>query len=576
MAAPNPLRIDTSSEPPIPHIAALFVVKFDHRKGYTLGWHRATEDVTLEGVVEYKSLPSGLHSVEEDLVYFIHDEYAGLSTFINKPDEQSDRAARMLAVGVIVPLEHGRMGRSWRHAVVLKELARSQIEDGDNTTALEEYWDKHKLTPESRTGSGAQDPQQTNGYRKSRSMSAATTFISGHHALIPHHPASTLEESVKTFGPLIFPLYRAALLRKRILIVTDTPVEFSCNLVYNMSILSSVSTSLLSLIPEGDVPPYWLRPLFTVGVLDIPQLERNKTPTTTSSSDDSWIACTTDDVLSTKPDLYDILVLMPRSDSKTESNRVFPKIVPSKPELTKAFPKTGIKSTQRDYDRFVHLFQALQRFAPSPVTNNDFSADGTNDASSIASGSSGFSENKVVVEPSSWSRAAYTSLVWWASAGDRRAGLGDSEEDDKERDLALLHYEGDDEQTREVALVAYFHSMTKALFQTIAEAVARADGKSLQEDAYHDDDDDENDASPADPNSTRQPPVVEGDETENLLGRDGEKGDVEISQDDMTAMGLDSWSASDKQFVENFVHLWWGRKAVVHAGVIECCGIRII
>jgi len=56
--------------------------------------------------------------------YFIHDEYAGLSAFINRPDEESDRSARMLAIGVIVPLEHGRIGRSWRHAVALKELAR--------------------------------------------------------------------------------------------------------------------------------------------------------------------------------------------------------------------------------------------------------------------------------------------------------------------------------------------------------------------------------------------------------------------------------------------------------------------
>jgi len=342
--------------------------------------------------------------------------------------------------------------------------------------------------------------------------------------------------------------------------------------VYNMSILSSVSTPLLSLIAKGEAPPSWLRPLFTVGVLDIPQLERNKTPTTTSSSDGSWIACTTDDVLSTKPDLYDILVLMPRSELKTASNKVFPKLVPSKPELNKAFPKTGIKSTQRDYDRFVHLFQALQRFSPSQVVNNAFSADGANDASSITSGSSGFSENKVVVEPPSWSRAAYTSLVWWASAGDRRAGLGDSEEDDKERDSALLNYEGDEEQTREVALVAYFHSMTKALFQSIAEAVVRADGKSLQDNAYHDNDDgDEDHASPADPSS-----AVEEGETENLLNKDGKEGDVEITQDDMTAMGLDSWSASDKKFVEEFVQLWWGRKATVHTGAIECCGIRIL
>jgi hypothetical protein len=67
-------------------------------------------------------LPKG--TLLKDRRYFIHDEYAGLSAFVNKPDEESDRAARMLAVGILVPLEHGRMGRSWRHAETLKELAR--------------------------------------------------------------------------------------------------------------------------------------------------------------------------------------------------------------------------------------------------------------------------------------------------------------------------------------------------------------------------------------------------------------------------------------------------------------------
>lgn len=56
--------------------------------------------------------------------YFVLDEYAGLSAFINKPDENEERNARMLAIGVLVPLEHGRMGKSWRHAEGLKELAR--------------------------------------------------------------------------------------------------------------------------------------------------------------------------------------------------------------------------------------------------------------------------------------------------------------------------------------------------------------------------------------------------------------------------------------------------------------------
>ena len=31
----------------------------------------------------------------------------------------------MLAVGALVPLSYGRLGKSWKHAVGLKELAKS-------------------------------------------------------------------------------------------------------------------------------------------------------------------------------------------------------------------------------------------------------------------------------------------------------------------------------------------------------------------------------------------------------------------------------------------------------------------
>ena len=74
--------------------------------------------------MEFKSLPSGLHNVKEDLVYFVHDNYAGLSAFINEPSDVEERNALMIAVGVLVPLSYGRLGRSWRHAEYLKELAK--------------------------------------------------------------------------------------------------------------------------------------------------------------------------------------------------------------------------------------------------------------------------------------------------------------------------------------------------------------------------------------------------------------------------------------------------------------------
>lgn len=116
-----PRDLSTSDLPPI---SALFLIYFDIKAGYTIGWKRSLPGVELEGVVEYKSLPSGLHTVKEDLIYFVHENHAGLSAFVNAPADEESRNARMIAVGVLVPLSYGRLGRSWKHADNLKEMAK--------------------------------------------------------------------------------------------------------------------------------------------------------------------------------------------------------------------------------------------------------------------------------------------------------------------------------------------------------------------------------------------------------------------------------------------------------------------
>lgn len=108
----------------LPLISALFLIYFDIKAGYTISWKRSLPGVELDGFVEYKSLPSGLHTVKEDLIYFVHDKYAGLSAFVNAPSAEESRNARMIAVGVLVPLSYGRLGRSWKHAENLKSLAQ--------------------------------------------------------------------------------------------------------------------------------------------------------------------------------------------------------------------------------------------------------------------------------------------------------------------------------------------------------------------------------------------------------------------------------------------------------------------
>lgn len=122
-----PMRVELPEEPPNsenPPISALFLIYFEPRKGYSISWKRSASGIDLEGVVEYKSLPSGLHTVEEDLIYFVHEHHAGVSAFVNAITDEESRNARMIAVGVLVPLSFGRLGRSWKHAENLKGLAQ--------------------------------------------------------------------------------------------------------------------------------------------------------------------------------------------------------------------------------------------------------------------------------------------------------------------------------------------------------------------------------------------------------------------------------------------------------------------
>lgn len=50
------------------------------------------------------------------------------------------------------------------------------------------------------------------------------------HYLPSSHPATTIHEVFEIFGPLIFPLHRAAILRKRILFLCSPPLKRVCNL----------------------------------------------------------------------------------------------------------------------------------------------------------------------------------------------------------------------------------------------------------------------------------------------------------------------------------------------------------
>ncbi|KAL9609114.1 MAG: hypothetical protein Q9167_006092 [Letrouitia subvulpina] len=446
------LELPNSRSEELPQVAALFLIVFDVKTGY-----------------------------------FVHnDDYAGLSAFVNNPAAESERNALMLAVGALLPLSYGRLGKSWKHAEGLKELAKSLANDHTNTEPLRQFWEEHQHHEDDEV-SGLESPgaspsalknrrregkQSPDGQPQTRNRAASTgsALALPRQMLTPHHPALSLSTYLDTFGPLIFPLYKAALLRKRILLVCQAPVELVCKFgkLPTKFTLLSLPSAVHSFLPLSPLPTR-IRPLFSVGVHDMSTLKtgsRTSHPHEPLASEGlgyGWVACTTDDILTIKDNLYDTLVTIPPAYSKDATQKVWPRIQGKR--------AINVKATQRDARRYQTLRRDLRRLfpnshpsavrkeptpnftpaypVPGEVTKDDDSNDGgedvegdtqpllpfphlENDVETFDDASSTTDDR--LLEPQSWSALAYDSFMWWASAGERRADM----EEEADFDSSLL------------------------------------------------------------------------------------------------------------------------------------------
>ncbi|KAF2653077.1 hypothetical protein K491DRAFT_634523 [Lophiostoma macrostomum CBS 122681] len=519
---------ESASAGEVPRLSALFLIRFDKKVGYTLAWQKSSVDVPLDGAVEYKSLPSGLHAVKRDLVYFVHEEYAGVSAFVNGPADDAERGAQFVAVGGLVRLSYGRLGRGWLVAGGLEGIARTISENPDDTTPLEEFWEQQSKPQ--RSGSTPK-AENNKGHSRARALSTVTAVTPSDQSLPPYHPARSIVQYIETFGPLVFRLQQAALLRKRILFVGPPPVRKTCEYVYNLSVLASIPTFARSLLPTQDTASFRLRSLFSLGVHDISYLESlQRQPKQYSSSPSSstaetgtgWVACTTDEIIATKPHLYDIIVELPSSsDADTlGSKRRWPNI--------RTASGLTVKASQRDVLRWKLLHGEIWKWrhgqgygqhaansnsnskpytdaepdassnnvAENDIDNNDNDDDTTpilprssapspspslhsSPYSQAASDAFADSYTDTLVESTSWSRLAYNGFMWWASAGESDAYTAAERERDRELvgDLKeYTHAHGVEE-----ALIAYFHRWTGSLLEGVAEVVDQGEGGSESE-----------------------------------------------------------------------------------------------
>ncbi|UKZ77396.1 hypothetical protein TrVFT333_005116 [Trichoderma virens FT-333] len=594
----------------LPPIAALFLIDFDVKAGYTIVWKQSAPGVELEGLVEYKSLPSGLHTVSDDLIYFVHDgAHAGLSAFVNEPcEEEEARHARMIAVGILVPLSYGRLGRAWRHAENLKQMAATLAKNRNQTEILEKYWDSNKAK-EGETFSTVNTPispvpdQLRKTHGRHSSLTDGVSLFQPEHKLSPYHPAWSLPELLDSFGPLIFPIHRAALLRQRILISCHAPVHEICNFVYNISILSNIPLSVTDSLPTPS-PPQRLRPLFSIGVHDISFLMDDLKASKRGRSDESavddadesgsgWIACTTDSILATKDTLWDMLITMPPEYSANAKDKAWPVVEYAGGKI--------VKATQRDLRRFNALRTGLARLAAitptttpgqdprSPESETSAVRLSTSHSASVVKDEPYGAADKLI-EPVTWAAFAYNGFMWWASAGEQ---IRSEEQEESTRDAALLadllfpasprasmslpppasHLQSeplsnsiaslagrrssiDGEANIELAIITYFHRLTTQMLSVMVDIVDAAD------ETYRDSD--------------------EGDEgneeNEGLIPNGGDDSDlapVTIDSRSIETMGLDVWSASDALFVQELAAVYFGRQAIIEGKGVEICGVRV-
>lgn len=480
--------------------------------------------------------------------YFVHDDRAGLSAFENAPASAAERGAAFFAVAILTPLDGSRLGRIWLHAKELQVLAvklrSSLIESnaGSDEDAVPEavqkeldgFWTSYHQAPPEGATDGPATPQPSKG------RSRALTEL-GQPGISEYHPASSMISMLDSFGPLIFPLHRAALLRQSILLVQRPPLRSACDYVYLLSVLSNLPTSILD---ELDDVSTRLDPLFTVGTYDLSDL-MSRSASVRAGEADAWIACTSDELLATKNDIYDVRVLFPGSTVTYGENSTWPSIMTRSGE--------PLRATQRDLRRYKALRRRLYKLVhddsdespPSEADDEALLRDASTEESEIEWV---VPDESGVAEPLPWAAIAYDSFLWWASAGERSSEM--REEDEHDGDLIHASFAGaapetpvimaaspglrGQQQPVEMCVVTYFQRVTGAMLSTLLRVVAEDESAT------------------------------------------GEGGKTVVQRADLALMGLDGWSAEDRRFVQKLAVVYFGIDSEVQGATVECCGVRLL
>ncbi|KZT03059.1 uncharacterized protein LAESUDRAFT_814904 [Laetiporus sulphureus 93-53] len=307
-------------------VVAIFHAAFHPTQGNVLDWSlKASEDLDLQHV-EFSCLPSGLHLMERDVVYFTKGDHPGVCVFHRQhTTEAGHRGFRLSSLGIL--LAKSARPRPWLHVPALKELFQSihsSLGDRDILVPVDDDWEPARQFFEERKVRRA-DLGGTGSWR------GWDAELDSEDSALDTDPTIHLPHLLRILGPSSLTLYKHVLGRRRILIYTLPPVEAACILCQVAADMcyQFQATGVEGLTTIGEETPTrrakgksreGIRVLGMVTLSDLPKLDEE------SKSGRGWIACTTDAIFLEKPQCYDLLV-----DLRTSTPNTRPTFYVSKP-----------------------------------------------------------------------------------------------------------------------------------------------------------------------------------------------------------------------------------------------------
>ncbi|KAJ8515463.1 hypothetical protein ONZ45_g7114 [Pleurotus djamor] len=349
-------------------IVAVFHASFHPTQGNVIDWSvKASDDLSLKNL-EFNALPSGLHLVDEDVVYFNRDDHHGVCIFRRrKTTEHGHRGFRLSSMGILLAKSH--RPRPWRHTAALKALVTYIYSNLELTGILEpteddweparRFFEERKVRRADLGGAGRWDGWSHDLYELETNS----------------NPALHLTHLLRILGPSALTLYKHVLGRRRILILTLPPVEAAC-------VLCRVAADLCFeeqveyTSPQGgslreDIPKRLKgksrEGISVLGMITLNDLDRLAEESKTGRG---WIACTTDTIYLDKPSCYDLLIDLTTLSPNNSTRPAFKVSKPISGPTTSRGP-THRLSTVRFAWSDVRLWNEVDRLLQLDLENGD-------------------------------------------------------------------------------------------------------------------------------------------------------------------------------------------------------------